>query len=469
MSGARYVCADELQASAPENVSLTVYNSNFGLVKEVRSIDLHDGMNELRVGDVAQNIEPTTVSLTSLTAPNSFAVREQNYQYDLINSLTILSKSVGKHVKIRQHTVGGGVSEIEGTLLNVPTDHNNAGGEHTPDLVIKTNNGIVVHVGGEIELAELPEGLISKPSLLWDIESEKAGKQKVELGYQTTGLNWKCDYVAVVNADDSAIDLTSWVTLDNQSGATYRNAALKLLAGDVHTVNRYTFMPRARAAGMAMASMAPAQQFQEQSFEEYHLYALQRRTDVRDKETKQLSLFNADGVKTHKRYIMEVGENRVFPGMQNQDGTQKVAVKLEIVNNEASHLGMPLPKGTVRVYKRDKDGSLQFIGEDEIDHTPKDEKIRVLIGNAFDVVGQWQETNSERLSNTSHRDRYSVKLRNHKDSAVTVTVVQHAYGYWKVVDASAKFTQKNAHTFEFDVDVPANGEADLTYGVEYHN
>ena len=450
--------AQELQASAPENVSLTIYNSNFGLVKEVRSVDLHDGMNLLRLDDVATNIEPTTVSLTSLTAPNSLAVREQNYQYDLIDTATILQKSIGKHVKIRQFLPGGAVNTVEGTLLNsLPTG-----------LVIKTAEGLVLNPSGEIEVAELPSGLISKPSLLWELETDKAGKQRLEVGYQTSGLNWKCDYVAVVNQDDSALDLTSWVTLDNQSGATYKNAALKLLAGDVHTVPR-NIMPMRAYAGAAMAAMAPpAPQFQEQSFEEYHLYSLQRHTDVKDKETKQLTLFNADAVKAHKRYVLEVGGNRFVPMYQNQDGTMKIQTKLEVVNSEANHLGMPLPKGNVRVYKRDKDGALQFIGEDEIDHTPRDEKIRVLLGNAFDVVGQWQQTNVERVSNTVHRERYQVKLRNHKDLPITVTVIQHAYGYWKIIDASAKSNQRDSHTFEFDVDFPANGEADLTYGVEFH-
>jgi hypothetical protein len=180
-------------------------------------------------------------------------------------------------------------------------------------------------------------------------------------------------------------------------------------------------------------------------------------------------MFNAEGAKAHKQYVLEVGGYGYYPVTPpNPDGTTKVKVKLEVVNSEANHLGMAMPKGKVRVYKRDKDGALEFIGEDEIDHTPRDEKIRVLLGNAFDIVGQVQQMGMERVSNTTHREKWSVKLRNHKDSAITVTVVAHAYGYWKVQDNSAPFKQRDSHTFEFNIDVPANGESDLTYTVEIH-
>ncbi|MBP7579095.1 MAG: hypothetical protein KA794_20430, partial [Candidatus Obscuribacter sp.] len=228
------------EVSDSKDVSITIYNQNFGLVRDNRDITLKDGINYVRFEDVAAGIDPTTVSFTSLTAPNAVAVREQNYQFDLMDMDTILARSVGKTVKFNQYLSSGGVREITGTLLSSPSvsvsDSNGNVSERRQATVVKTGSGIVVGAGGELEITELPDGLVSKPSLLWKLESEKAGVHNTEISYQTQGLNWKCDYVAVANADDSMLDLTSWVTLDNKSGATYKNAALKLMAGDVHKV-----------------------------------------------------------------------------------------------------------------------------------------------------------------------------------------------------------------------------------------
>jgi hypothetical protein len=459
---------DEKKISESSGVSLTVYNQNFGLVRDTRSVELANGINHVRFEDVAAKIDPTSVSFSSLTAPNQVVVREQNYQYDLIEPTTILSKSVGKDVRIKNYLAGGGVSEISGTLINSPRTYvSDAEGRVSSTysgLVVKTGNGVILNPQGQVELSELPAGLVPKPSLLWKLETDKAGMHKTEIAYQTAGLNWKCDYVAVINNDDTKTDLTSWVTLDNQSGASYRDAALKLLAGDVHRVTQ----PQAHyAKGMMLARGGAAeQQFTEQSFAEYHLYTLAGKTDVKDHETKQLSLFNAAQIPTKKQFVFDSTGQFYAGGWTPYGNSKKINVKLEMDNSEKNNLGMPMPKGKVRVYKKDKDGALQFIGEDQIDHTPRDEKVRLYIGDAFDVVGERKQMNVQRPSERVTRVQMELSLRNHKKEAVTVTAVEHAYGQWKIISSSQDYRKKDSTTFEFDVKVAPDSETKVTYEIE---
>lgn len=460
---------DTVGASESQGVNITIYNQNFGLVRDTRTIDLKDGINYLRFEDVASQIDPTSVSISSLTAPNAVTVREQNYRYDLVDPNTILSKSIGKHISFKQVLANGQVNQLSGTLLNSPITivGNPDGGSATKyqGLVVQTDAGIVLNPHGEMQLAQLPPGLVSKPTLLWKLETNKPGKHQTEIAYQTGGLNWKCDYVTVANADDTALDITSWVTLNNTSGATYKGALLKLMAGDVNRVTDHA-VPKLMMRTMA-AEAAVAPQFKEQSFAEYHLYTLQGKTDVNNNETKQLSLFNAASVPCKKLFIFEPENQRIYE-MGGGD-PQKVQVKLEFQNTKTNNLGLPMPKGKIRVYKRDQDNALQFVGEDLIDHTAKDEKVRIYVGNAFDVVGERQQTNYQQVSNTVQRLSYEISLRNHKDKPVTVTSVEHAYGQWKILNSSLPFAKKDAHTFEFSVNVPANGEVKLTYVIEIKN
>lgn len=454
------------RANDGESVAITVYNQNFGLVKDIRKVELKEGINNLRFDDVAAAIDPTSVSFLSLTAPNSVVVREQNYQYDLMDVSTILSKSVGKEIKIRQYS-GGGMHEVSGTLLNSPlvtvSDSNGNVSQRSQAIVLKTPSGIVLGANGEVELAELPSGLVAKPSLLWKLQADKGGEHRAEISYQTQGMNWKCDYVAVANTDDTACDLTSWVTLDNKSGASFKQAALKLMAGDVHRVTQNA-MPRGFALMKSAMAGAAAPQFSEQSFAEYHLYSLAGRTDLNNNETKQLTLFNAASVPVKKLFVFESGSVNHYRQANGQG--QKVNVKLEIANTQGNNLGMPMPKGKVRVYKKDQDGAMQFVGEDLIDHTPKDEKVRLYIGDAFDIVGERKQTNYQQISQRLLKQSFEISLRNHKEKEVTVTVIEHAYGDWKVVNSSQPFTKKDSHTIEFAVKVPANGESKVTYELE---
>jgi len=462
---------EEIKTSESQGVSITIYNQNFGLVRDVRNMHLHDGINHVRFEDVAAQIDPTSVSFQSLTAPNGVVVREQNYQYDLLDQNTILAKSVGKELKFKQYLPGGGVAELSGILLNPPQStvfNENAGPQtHYQGLVIKTADGVILNPQGQIQLAELPPGLVPKPSLLWKLETSKPGDHKTEIAYQTSGINWKCDYVAVVNKDDNGADLTSWVTIDNKSGGTFKNAALKLLAGDVHKIQPAPYSYSMMKSPLALQSAGAAPQFQEQSFAEYHLYTLQGKTDVRDNETKQMSLFNAADIPVKKLFIFEPNTGGYYsPRGSGNSKEQKVQVKFEFANSDKNHLGMPMPKGKVRVYKRDQDGALQFIGEDDIDHTPRDEKVRLFIGDAFDLVGERKQTNYTKVSDKVSRFSYEISLRNHKDTDVTIVAVEHSYGDWTILNSSAEYTKKDSHTFEFPVKVPARGEVKITYEIE---
>ena len=429
-------------ASAPTNVQLTIYNQNFALVKENRDMSLEKGMNTVSILDVAARIEPSSVAFKSLTDPNAVVVREQNYQYDLINTNTILNKSLGRRVKIVKY-LDGTVKEIEGVVLSTPEN----------GLVLQTADGIVLNPSGEIQVLEMPQGLVPRPTLAWKLYSDRAGPQKTEISYLTNNITWSADYVAVVDSLDKYVDLTGWVTLDNKSGVTYENASLNLMAGDVHRVQ-----PQREFEGFAltapMAAKAAEPQFAEKAFFEYHLYTLKDKTTVRDKESKQISLLTAAHIPAKKVYV--------YDGARNQ---RKVNVLMEIVNSQASNLGMPLPKGKVRVYKQESDANQHFIGEDLIDHTPKDEKVRLYLGDAFDLVGERKQMTQRQISDHEREESYEISLRNHKDLPVTIVIVEHLWGDWKITQSSHGYNKKDANTVEIPVEVPKDGEVKVTYTV----
>lgn len=448
--------------SKPSNIALTIYNDNFALVKEVRAMSLSQGPNYVAVQDVAATIEPSSVAFKSLTDPNGVAVREQNYQYDLINPATILDKSVGKRVRVRR-IVEGKITEEEGVLLSTAQN----------GRVIQTSEGVLIDPIGEIQVKELPEGLVSRPTLVWKLEVSKAGNHQTEVSYIANQISWIADYVAVVDPLDKYIDLTGWVTLTNNSGVTFENASLNLMAGDVRRVPRESPGIRGYVQDKAMlAEFEP--QFTEKSFFEYHLYTLQGKTTVRDKESKQLTLIQAARIPVKKLFIYDGrlqwwrnwrwGNYR--PGESyDVSSNKKVNVVIEVSNTKENHLGIPLPKGKVKVYKEDAEVNQQFIGEDEIDHTPKDEKIRLYIGDAFDVVGEHKRINFRRISQTEVEETFEISLRNHKDSSVTVTVVEHLTGDWNILNCSHQYAKKDASTVEIPVEVPKNGEAKIIYTV----
>lgn len=453
--------------SGPKSLQLTVYNSNFALVRDTRTVSFTNGINSIEVSDVAAKIDPTSVLFKTLTSPNSVTILEQNYQYDLISPDNILNKSVGQRVTFTSFDQSGKPFAQSGILLAPPSN----GG-----VVIKADDGtMILRPQGQVSLAKMPEGLHPKPTLQWLLASTKAESQDAQISYITDGIGWKADYVALVNKDDTALDLTGWVTLNNNSGATYPDAKLTLMAGDVRRQQPQNYAFSGSLDSFAAA--APAPQFQEQSFFEYHMYTMERPTSIRDNETKQLSLLGASGASVTKEMIYD-GRKQWWMGWWYDGRTDfnpgggydtsnyhKVNVTLEVKNSKENHMGMPLPKGRIRVYKLDDTGAQQFVGEDSIDHTPKDEKIRLYVGDAFDVVGDYKRTDFKKISDRVYEETFQVNVRNHKDVAQAVKVVDHVFADWSVLNSSTEYTKKDAHTIEFPITVPKDGEVVVTYTI----
>jgi len=313
-------------------------------------------------------------------------------------------------------------------------------------------------------LPKIPENLISQPTLVWMLESRLSRPQKVEASYLTSGINWKADYVTVLNKSDTLSDLTGWVTIDNRSGATYQNALLKLVAGDIHRVKGEMRMDYARP--MAAAKEA-SQQFKEESFFEYHLYTLDRRTTIKDNQTKQMSLLDANQVPVKKLFIFSGHPHYYYSRYDQRTNKQKVGVFLELENTRKNNLGMPLPKGTIRVYKEDKDGSLQFVGEDRIDHTPKDEKFKIKIGEAFDVVGERVQTDYKHLGYNLYEVAFEVSLRNHKKEDIKVLVEEPIPGDWEMLSNTHSYEKLSANLIRFEVPVAKDKEVKVKYRIRF--
>ncbi|MCU0516939.1 MAG: hypothetical protein MUC60_08740 [Oscillatoria sp. Prado101] len=445
--------------------SLTIYNQDFAVVREQRQIHLNQGTNFVRYEDVAAQIDPTSISLKSLTAPNGVVVREQNYQYDLLSPSSILNKSVGKTVRFRRVNPDGQIEVLEGTLLNPPTL--NSYKDH--GVVIRLSDGrIVLNPAGEIELNEMPEGLVSRPSLLWKLEVTEAGDHTAEVSYLANRIAWKADYVAVVNQEENQVDITGWVTLDNRSGATYLDAQLQLMAGNVR---RRVREPEEFCCEVTADVLGAVEQlqFQEEAFFEYHLYTLQGTTTVRDSETKQMTLLSAAEVLVGRKLVydgrkqLQWGESAPGEGGDTQQG--KVSVVLELLNSQENNMGVPLPKGTVRVYKADDRGNLHFLGEDSINHTPRNEKVRLYIGDSFDVVGERKRVSLEQISERVTEESFEISIRNRKQDSAEVSVVERFWGDWQILKSSHEYSQLDARTVEFTVAVAADSEVKITYTV----
>jgi len=436
-------------------VALTIYNVNLGLVKDQRTIRLFTGTGDLRFMDVASQIMPTSVHIKSLVNPETLQVLEQNYEYDLLNPQKLLDKYVGKEVKLYTKNPYTEREEIvTATLLS-----NNG------QPIFKIGDEITFGHPGRIVFPGVPENLNAKPTLVWMLDNDLPSTQKIEATYLTNGINWRSDYVVTLNDKDDKADLSGWVTIDNHSGATYKNAKLKLVAGDVNrATNEYEYKDKMmRVAEMAAKAAAP--QFKEDSFFEYHIYTLERPATVKDNQTKQISLVTADNIPV-KKELLYYGANYYYTSRYGEAmSNQKIGVFVEIRNKKVNNLGIPLPKGTVRVYKADKEGSLQFVGEDSIDHTPKDEKVRIKLGNAFDVVGSRKQTDWKKIAYDTYEAAFEISLRNHKKEDVVVKVVEPVPGDWKMLSSSHEYNKSEAFTAEFNIPVQKDQEVKLTYRV----
>lgn len=434
-------------------VEVTVYNNNLGLIKDTRKVALPVGEGELRFMDVASHIMPVTVHAKSANLPDDFTVLEQNYEYDLMNADKLLDKYVGKKIKIVDWNKFQDTKQtVEATLLS-----NNQG------QIYKINDEIYLGHPGYKVLPEIPENLIAKPTLMWvyDNKSEKA--HRLEVSYLTNNINWKADYVVILSKNDKSADISGWVSLDNKSGATYRNAGLKLVAGEVHRVKERRYDEGVYA--MELRRKAGAPQFEEKAFFEYHIYDLQRKTTIKDKQTKQVSLLEAMGARVEKELLV-YGVKSYFSRLyREQNPKQTVDVYVKFKNFKENGLGMPLPAGIMRVYKEDTDGSLQFAGEDRIEHTPRGEEVRLKIGESFDVVAERIQTDYRQVTTKLHESAWEITLRNHKEEDITIGIVEPLFGSWEVMRNSHPYRKIDAFTIRFDVNIPRDGEAKVKYMV----
>ena len=462
--------------AAPESIELTVYNVNFGLVKEIRAVSLSAGRQEYLVEDVAAYIDPTSVGMKVMSG-SPIDILEQNYQYDLISTSTILLKSIGKRIRLREGLNDGREVITEGVLLAAPGQVVAADGGNRMSytgLVLRTDDGrIILSPTGTIEVLELPEGLISKPTLMWDLYADNPGARQVELTYLTNNINWSADYVMILDNDDKKADLNGWVTMNNQSGTTYKDAVLKLIAGDVRRVQNQRGGGFGGGGPAADMMRKEALGFAEESFFEYHLYTLGRPATIRNNEQKQIALLNVAGAPVHKDMVLE-GQRSVWLGSGRDyipgegyasDPKVKVNVVVEMTNSDKNGMGQPLPAGKVRVYKRDSKGQVQMIGEDRIDHTPREEKIRLYIGDAFDVVGERKRTAFRRISSVTVEEDFEIKVRNRKKVDETVRVVEHAWADWRIIRESMKSTKTDSNTFQYLVTLKPDEEKTITYTV----
>jgi len=434
------------------DLSVTVYNSNVALVRDVRQIHMQPGVFPLRFEDVAASINPVTVHFRSLTDASKLSVVEQNYEYDLLDPQKLLQKYVGREVGFEWNGV-----EMKGQLL---ADNN--GGP-----IWKVNNQIITGLPvGTFHFPELPDNLYSRPTLVWTLDNSGAAAQRVEASYLTGNMNWSSDYVLTVGRDEKNADLDGWVTLVNNSGAAYTNAKLQLVAGELHRTTRD--LPSngvmAQLEDRAVAKSAPA--FAQESFSEYHLYTLDRPTSIQNNESKQISLLSGTGIPVEK-YLSVEGQQYYYRNSQGIGNPipQPVKVYYRFKNDEKSNLGMPLPAGTVRVYQADSKGGAQFAGEDAISHTPKDEQVRIYVGDAFDVVCERKQMDYKRLGNDLFEMDYQITLRNHKDGPVNVEVREPVGGDWEVVNSNYKSEKLDATTIGFQIPVAKDGTSTLDYRV----
>ena len=438
------------------DLAVTVYNSSLALIRDIREFTLAAGESDLHFVDIAATVNPATVHFRSLTEPSRVSVLEQNYEYDLLEPEKLLRKYVGREI----------------TLIRLRSENGTTREETVKARLVSYNNGPIWKIGDEyvtglhsdhLRFPELPSNLYSKPTLVWKLQNRGGTRHRIEASYLAGGLSWQSDYVLTVGRDDKAADLDGWVTLTNGSGTAFHDAKLQFVAGDLNRVQ-----PSARKMALEMvadAAAAPPAMVQE-SFSEYHLYTLPRRTTIANQETKQLALLNGTGVPVEKRYVVDgqsfYYRNRRSPGAPIKD---QVQVFYRFRNDERSGLGAPMPAGVIRVYQADSKGGLQFVGEDRIDHTPKDETLDLKIGNAFDIVCERNQTDFEKISDAVYEMEFAITLRNHKAVPITVQVNEPVGGTWKMIRSTHEWQKTAAWAAQFTVPVQAEGEATLTFRV----
>lgn len=422
-----------------QDISVTIYNQNTAVVRDARKMEISKGISTISFKEVSAALEPTSVHLISRSEPEKLRILEQNFEYDLANSQAILNKYIDREIRVLTKTN----DTYSGRLLSA-----------AKDIVIedKATGGIKIIQQEAIQhfdFPKLPEGLITRPTLVWLVENQGSPSQEVEVSYITSNMNWHAEYVGVISPDEKSIDLSGWVSIENRSGISYPNAKLKLVAGDIHRIQPE--IPRIAKETRDLAlTVAATPEFEEKSFFEYHMYTLQRRTTLQNNQTKQIALFSPTQTSGEKKYYFESNE-------------KKVKVYVEFKNSKKEGLGLPLPKGKVRIYKQDSDNALEFIGEDAIDHTPVDEKVKLFLGYAFDLTGERLEKESKKLDDRALQKIIEIHLRNHKKETVQISAIERFWGDWKIQSTSHPYVKKDAYTAEFTVEIPQDQEVMVTY------
>lgn len=486
----------ETRAQEP-SLKVTVFNDDLGLIRARRTLALEKGLQTVRITDIPTGLDPTSVHFEAIPNAEDVKVLEQNFQYDLLDNMQLLRRYVG-------HTIS--VTDDEGTLhegvlqrgvdtytrsewdpaLGRDVERTSFREQHLvladdpqrgPFVTLRLDK--ITRIG----YPELATGLVAKPTLTWEVQARRAGKQDCDISYMTAGMNWHADYTVVLSQDEKQIDLSAWVTVDNHSGMAYPDARLRLIAGDVRIVRPGRGAGEARMMKLGALDTGVAEpQFEEQPFFEYHLYTLERPATLRDNETKQIELLSAHGVRGEKAYYYDgfqvprdrysdwdsysIREDRNF----GTSSSNKVAVMLSFRNTAENQLGMPLPKGKMRAYKRDEEGTPEFVGESSVDHTPSNEEVKLIIGDAFDLIGErvatFFEVDHDRRTCT---ETFQITLRNRKDTEVVIRVMEHMYRWmsWEITQKDYRFEQQDARTVRFDVRVPADAEKKIHYTVVY--
>lgn len=448
--------ADETQVTTDNQtgIAVTIYNQDLALIRDSRKITLAAGENDIAFIDVSAAMRPETALLN---APGGAVdVLEQNFDFDLLTPEKLLEKSVGQKIRVfRTNPETGADTSEEAEVLSV------AGGQ----AVLKIGDRIETAIPGRFVYSGVPANLRARPTLVIKATAEKAGEVPVDLSYLSRGLSWSADYVVDLGADEKTVNINGLVTLTNQSGITYKDAKLQLVAGNVNQVQQY--MARDLAGGMVAETMAAAPKMVEQAAFEYHLYSLERPTTIKENQTKQVAMLAANEVPVEKQYLITNAAN-VWGNYGYNFGEgprQNAAVKLKFKNEEKSHLGMPLPAGIVRVYKKDAAGNALFVGEDRIDHTPKNERVDLTLGEAFDITARAKQTNYTKLADDLYENAYEVEIKNAKKEKVTVDLREAFPGEWKMTEESQKHEKLDSNTAQWLVDVPAEGSTVVKYTV----
>ena len=435
-------------------IQLTVYNSNLGLVKETRRMVLPVGAGELRFMDVASRILPSSVHAASMNHPDGFSVVEQTYEYDLMNAKSLLDRYVGRQIKIvTWNETHDRRDEVEATLLS-----------NNEDQIFRIRDEVYLGHPGYKVLPSLPDDLVAKPTLAWSYSNRVKEPQELEVSYLTTDMNWTAEYALLLHPDENSSDLAGWATIENRSGTAYMDAELKLIAGNVHRVG--VARDGAAAAPMEMkAARASVPQFEESPLFEYHVYDLERKTTLKDNQSKQIRFLDAGNVTVRKEFVV-YGAQFQLRKFTDEPIRQPVSVVLFFKNSKENRLGMVLPAGIVRLYTEDGKGSRQFIGEDRVSHVPKDEEVRLKTGETSDLIAERTQTDFRQLSAKLFELEWEITLRNHKDKEVSVGLIEPLTRNWKILSNSHPFRKTDAFTIRFDVKVPRDGEAKVKYRVQ---